>query len=268
MTTAQAPAPSTTPDPAPHDTVVDALAYIGELIRDLARNLPLVEAMLDTRIRGLGFLTDEGRRALDALTRIERRTARLNKSLGFPDPSGNIASPVAPKPLEVIAEAATDLQLLAHRAHVALEKAGVCPIVGGLPDTASLSDLLHHVGRLLEATTSRRILDQATRDLEHLVEISNACIDGNDRTLLPVNCPHCDRRTLVVTHDTGVIRCDADPKTGEYAPCVCPDSYCACHQAPVAHRHTWYRANLAGPNSWWSLSDRLHLTRTSKETTR
>ena len=101
------------------------------------------------------------------------------------------------------------------------------------------------------------------------MEISNRCIDGNDRTLLPVNCPHCDRRTLVVTHATGVIRCDADPKTGNYAPCVCPDSYCACHQAPVTYRHTWLRANLTGPHSWWALSDRLHLTRlTSKEPTR
>jgi hypothetical protein len=263
----------TTPAPATQATTIspsiESLPYIGELIRDLARNLALVEAMLDTRTRGLGFLTDEGRRALDVLTRVERQAARDNERLGFPAPSGNIPAPAALSPLQVLAEAAVDLQKLAHRAHVALEAAGVCPIAGGLPDTASLSDLVLHLGRLLEATTSRRIHDQATRDLEHLVEISNRVVDGNDRVLLTANCPHCDRRTLVVTFATGVIRCDADPKTGNYAPCTCPDSYCACHTKPVTHRHTWHRANLTGPHSWWALSDRLHLTRlTSKEPTR
>jgi hypothetical protein len=75
-------------------------------------------------------------------------------------------------------------------------------------------------------------------------------IDGEPSTRLPADCPYCGRRTLVVYHDQGVIRCER--AGGQVCVCAAPD--CPCRKGK---RHEWWRAR--GHGSWgeWDMLARL-----------
>lgn len=233
---------------------------ISMAIGDLGVLASLVAALADTHVRGLGFLSHDALQTQGALVRKERRIRNSNARLGFPEPSGNVPVPGNVAALSLDAEIVFTLHHLARRIVRELRIAGVCTLVRVIaePDT---DELLAYIRQLVFAAPSPTLLGEVLEDLESLSARATTLVDGNDRVLLPADCPHCGRRTLVVYFNDGLIRCDRDPKSGHFHPCVCPDSYCRCKQKPVSFRHGWLRAQTTSSTSWWALSDRLNLNR-------
>lgn len=271
---------NTRPDTTPaetaadqHDLIRSRQADVDDTLLDLLTVAVLVEGLIDTYQRGLGFLTPAGRQAADAAITAERAaridTTRRDTGLGWMRGTpaavgtGQINTAGNANAISTSAEISFALQHAARRLRRDLERAGVCAIARPHlePD---LFQLVDYVRALVQASHTHDLLTETYRDLRRVVEGATLVVDGNDRTQLG-DCPHCGLPTLVVYFNTGVIRCDRDPRTGHYAPCVCPDSYCDCKRKPVSHRHEWRRDQNTGPNGWWTLSDRLALTRTTKE---
>jgi hypothetical protein len=67
---------------------------------------------------------------------------------------------------------------------------------------------------------------------------------------LPADCPYCGRRTLVVYHDQGVIRCE---RAGVHV-CVCAAPDCPCRKGK---RQEWWRARGRGTWGEWDMLARL-----------
>lgn len=261
-----------TPEPlattAPIVDVTDIQAEISATLTDLAVLVDLVAELLDTQQRGLGFLTPDARKAQDQMMRAERRarvdTKKRALGLGFMrgTPStygtGHITGAGNPTALSVDADITFTLIHLSQRTVRALTRAGVCAL-HRLPGEPTTSDHIAHLRALAWTAPSIPLLASIQRDLERLVESATYVVDGNDRIQLG-NCPHCGTKTentLVVYFKTGIVRCDRDPRTGHYSPCVCGDPYCACKHKPVSHRHEWHRDRGAARNGWWALSDRM-----------
>ncbi len=73
---------------------------------------------------------------------------------------------------------------------------------------------------------------------------------GSPPTRLPADCPYCGRRTLVVYHDQGVIRCE---RAGvQVCVCAAPDGPCR-----KGKRHAWWRARGRGTWGEWDMLARL-----------
>lgn len=261
---------------ATHAELLDDLqTQVGELLTTLANLAPMVEALTDTRQRGLGFLTPEGRDAQDRIHRAGKQAGadRLEGSrIATWAPGVDIVdvgpgeSP-APGNIGGLSMAADIVTTLHHTARYLINlqaRAGICTLVR-IPTEPTTEQLVAAVRQLTWQTTSLRHLEAVRRDLEHLRDETLRLIDGNDRTVLNADCPHCGNRTLVVYFADDLIRCDRHPKTKRYEPCTCPDPLCDCKTRPVTYRHEWHRAKGTKPNGWWALADRLNLERSTTE---
>lgn len=266
--------------------VEDLQAEISKSLTDLAALADLVHQLVDSHQRGLGFLTAEGRKILDAQLLADRKfrrtqpdrfddDGRLVLGLDFLNRdtmvagTGHVATAATISALSVDAEILFTLHHLIRRVTKALERAGLCTL-HRLPAEPPRNQLLAHLRKLCWDAPSRSLLTEVQRDLDQLHEAANLVIDGNDRTAMDDPCPHCGRKTLVVYFRKGLIRCDRDPRTGHFQVCRCPDSYCDCKQKPVSFRHSWWRAARLAPNprtahDWHDLAGRLNHNRT-KET--
>lgn len=259
-------------DPATAAAAVDVQDLqldVSATLTDLHVLSDLVQQIVDTRQRGLGFLTPDARMAQDQMMRAERRsrvdTEKRHLGLawmrGTPAThgTGHITGAGNPTALSVDADITFTLIHLATRCVRALARAGVCAL-HQLPGEPTTADHIAHLRALAWASPSPPLLTSIQRELNHLVEAATFVVDGNDRLQLG-DCPHCGKRTsntLVVYFKTGVVRCDRDPRTGHYAPCTCRDDYCACKHKPVSHRHEWHRDKGAARDGWWALSDLIN----------
>lgn len=259
-----------TPDTTPAELLDDTQTAAAELLTTIANLAPLITALTDSRQRGLGFLTYEGKQIQDEMIRKDRddlaerqRTARNQGLLprdgfivgrGETRAAGNIVA------ISVEAQLHAGLHHQARRLTTAIARTGVCSLTR-VPESATTTQLVAALRALVWQTTTTDPLDELTTDLEHLIDDAHRLIDGNDRTTLGADCPHCGRRTLVVYFADDLIRCDRDPKTGRYEPCTCRESICECKTRPQAFRHEWHRAKHNKPNGWWALADRLNHTR-------
>lgn len=242
----------------------DLQTSVAELLTDVSNLTPFVAALTDTHQRGLGFLTYEGKQAQGRAYRAEQRAGAERRKDGYDLGPGESPSPGNIAGLSVYAEIHTTLHFLVRYLIKDLAKRGVCTLTQ-VPKDPEIDDLVTTLRALTWQAIAMPPLEAVRRDLEQLRETARQLIDGNDRTVLGADCPHCGNRTLVVYFADGLIRCDRHPKTGRYEPCTCPDPLCDCKVRPRAFRHEWHRAKGTKPNSWWSLSDRLNLDRTTEK---
>jgi hypothetical protein len=127
-------------------------------------------------------------------------------------------------------------------------------------------DQLLTTARLLSwQMTTLGALNHVLRELEDVHTQALDLIDGNARVLLAevyegVVCPHCQRATLAAFFRDDLIRCDRDPDTGKWEPCICHDLFCECKHRPIEFRHDWIRSKPGrDKRSWYALSDLLGL---------
>jgi len=244
-------------DDAPEPLLEQARVDLATTMRHLGDTITLLEALHDTRQRGQGFLTYDQAQARDRLLRAEKRIRAWNQANGFPEPLGDI-----PAPGSITALNHTTLIHMALRHHASrtartLLRDGY-PTTPPPPDPSTMH-LRDHLWTLANQAEDLALLEGITRDLTELSDAAQIFIDGTDRVLLPAHCPHCDRRTLVANLRDGTIRCDRDPKTGNFEPCVCSDPICDCKRDPRGHRHHWDQAK----GGWEKLGDRLSIRRRS-----
>lgn len=262
-----------TPQPSVVDAVaeqhlqqlrIDVVAVLG----DVAALAALVDALTDTTQRRLGFLTPTVLAALDEQARKELRDRLDAQRNGRPTGTGDVAAPGNFAGIATATEIWATLQHQVRRCSKHLTARRVCSIHrlthADEPTVADLSRVLAHQ---VLAVTDDQVLDEVLADLAHLEETTRRFVDAVEAsTRLNAPCPHCGRSTLVVKFHDGTIRCDRDPKTSHYEPCVCPDPICGCKERPTGHRHTWHRPRPGAPSpSWYALRDRLNLARTTKE---
>lgn len=257
--------------------VADLRVHVSQALTALAGTLPKAAALVDTRQRGLGFATYEAKQIRDEQIRKERRDRadayawlrahQLHWNLlhDLPKATGETPAPGNVNAWSQLAEVELVLVDLIRSTERAFLTAGVCALYR-LRENPTAVDLVEHLRRLSWHINNTRMLARILSQIEWCTDELDRLIDGNDKTVLDGPCPHCGRRTLVVTFTDGVIRCDRDPNTGQYEPCTCPDSYCNCHQDPH-HRHEWHRDKGTTATGWWALSDRLNLSKqiTNKE---
>lgn len=248
----------------------DAQTAAAGQIGVITNLVPLIAALTNSRQRGLGFLTHEGKQIQDEMIRADRadlakRAFYARKRGRLPLDGFIIGRGESPAPGNIVAVSVeahinATLHHLVRQLVDGLARRGVCTLTR-VPEDATLYELLAVLRSLTWQTTDTHLLDTMHRDLEHLVDDAHKLIDGNDRTVLNADCPHCGNRTLVVYFADDLIRCDRHPKTGRYETCTCPDPICDCKTRPHAFRHEWHRAKGTKPNGWWALADRLNLER-------
>lgn len=245
---------------------------ISHNLRDLTAESELVELLIATRQRRLGFLTAEGRAAIAVQVAQDQRAQAVRRRnlepLGLAwmrtetdKGPGVTAAPGAVDVISVQAATIRRLHQLVEYLTTALFAQGVCTLHQLLTE-APIQDVTTHLRALAMDLDDHDALTDVLESLEKLVEDLRDVIDGNDRTHLPAPCPHCGRDSLIVFWRDKITRCDKSPKSRHYAPCTCPDPLCECKHRPVAYRHTW---NLDRPpsaaNSWQTLASRLNHNR-------
>lgn len=255
-------------------------AEVAALLVDVEVVAGLVEALTDTRQRGLGFFTHAGRQAMDDAIRAERkshvradaRIAGLNvtAATNVVHKVGQAPTPGNLKALTTEVELWAVVRHLARRTVTHLYRRGVCAM-HPLPDDATVSSIVLHLARLLPFVDDPGALQEMTREISTALQAAGEVVYGDSRIAFDEPCPHCQRRSLVAyfnrpTNDVDIdfIRCDTDPQTGHYNRCTCSDPLCECKRRPYSFRHTWYRKAGTGPDTWRGLNQRLGITRTAK----
>lgn len=216
-------------------------------IRD---ELPALRALVDTRQAGLGFLSVEAAKVQDDLIRQERHDRARHAQDGI-KVTGVTPAPGSINAFSLLAEWTGTLVEIERFLVERLAFAGLCH-VATRPTAHDLDDTARY-GRVLELLTGCRRTRWLTRlhaDLVDLHERVTRCIDGSQVKAMPDPCPWCGHHTLVADLTAGVIRCGRDPHTGNYEPCICSDSYCAC-KTPGQHRHEWRRDEKAHKTTSW-----------------
>lgn len=203
----------------------------SRILTELGALLDLVHALTSGRQRDLGFLTPDGRQALDELLREERAAQRGQAHDGVgPDVGlkwlnrdiaaggiGEIPAPVRMSAASFEAYAWATLQHLVSRATRQLRRddplvdarRGWCPYPRPVRDIPMDVDddgalvwpearaLVAHLRILCWDLGRRQFLAETIRELEQLVVQAETVVDGAGRTHLG-ECPHCGRDTLVV----------------------------------------------------------------------
>jgi hypothetical protein len=233
---------------------------VADLLHELGKLAGYVTDLTSTHQRGVGYLDDAGRLALDKLVRTERaarfptteyRELGQKFMLGVPTSlgtgqvraAGNIAA------ISADAELTATLQHLTRRLVKTLVRDNAPVDMPRLPADPSIVDRLHHLYELSWLTNNTRILGEIERDLTASVDALNSVIDGAFRKQHPDPCPHCGRHTLVAYFHEEVIRC-VRPEHGE--PCVCGVDNCPC-KYDATHVHEWHQRR----NGWELLAAQI-----------
>lgn len=245
-------------EPPKVPTVEELQVFISQALTALSKSLRTIEDLNDTFQRSLGFATDETKQLMDEQIRKERVDNHWNITRGYSTGSGEMPAQGNLRAWAMHVQIHTTLADVTRRMIRSLDRVGI-RVVHRVPPEPETRDLIAAVRTLSWHAPSVRLLTGVLRDLEHQVDAAKKLIDGADRKALNGPCPHCDQMTLVVYltgEDEGTIRCETKPTTW----CVCPDPLCDCKANP-RHRHEWYRDRGTTGNGWWSLADRLNLTK-------
>ena len=245
----------------PVDAAFDELrARIGDasdlqalLLADLVaidELIPVLRHLVDTRQAGLGFLSVEAGRVQDDLIRKERRD-RVRHAQDRVTTTGVVPAPGSINAFSLLADWTFLLADIEQTVTRHLLRAGICHIrtrpTGTQPSDA---DRLRVAEELTRVTTRRPLLERLHRDATDLRDRIDRAIEGTQIKAMPDPCPWCHRHTLVADLTAGVITFGRDPDTGNYEPCSCSDSYCAC-KTTGRHRHTWHRDEKAHKTTSW-----------------
>jgi hypothetical protein len=156
------------------------------------------------------------------------------------------------------ANTAFTLADLARRLQASIDLAGVgIRVIPPLPPDPSIGHLAvhlvtltRHAARTLPPGLAIQKLRSIVRELQWLLDEADVVIDGTMQTPYGA-CPHCGRPTIVVDFRAGVIRCDADRRTGHLEECRCGDDYCHCRFHPVEFRHEWSKSKAGVKKDGW-----------------
>lgn len=228
--------------------------------------LPTLRMLLDSRQRGLGFLSVEAAKVQDDLLRQERRD-RVEHARDGITVTGHTQAPGSINAFSLLAEWTALLVEIERFLTSRLDAAGVCVLATG-PSRDDMDDTTRYIRvvRLLAVCRRGRWLTRLHSDLVQLHDRITRAIDGNQVKAMPDPCPWCGHRTLVADLLAGVIECGRDPDTGHYEPCICSDSYCPC-RAPGRFRHTWMRDHKAHRgSSWHGLRDAINASQRTEDT--
>ena len=273
---------------AKQPTVTQLQSEVDQALVKLAADTSLVHDLARGHQGGLGFLTPESRKILDAqlqADRLYRRTQPdhldehgqvvigldwLNRDSHVAG-TGYVRSSATISAVHVEAEILFTNHDLIRRTIRRLRDAGVCTLHRLDVDPTTVQ-VVEHLRTLIWSAPSPSLLQEIQRETDHLTELASLTIDGNDRAGMEDPCPHCNRQTLVAYFRDGLIRCDRDPHTSNYAPCQCEDRYCDCKSKPVSFRHTWYRSKRTAEkpvtaHDWHDLANRLNIHRAATKET-
>lgn len=230
---------STQPRPITDLDATELRVLIDQALTELQALLPLLGDLVDTRQRGLGFITATGRQALDKQVRKEHEARLPNLKAGVVI-TGDVPAPVNIAAVSLSGEIQTQLAHLTARLRRRMAEVGICPAtrppVGERPSTRQIIADARTVVRLVG---SKKLLLEVARITQALTDQSRNFVHGSDRIEGGQVCPHCGRRSLVTYLTDGIVRCEKDPQTGREEDCVCRDSYCECKVRN--YRHEWYR---------------------------
>lgn len=233
-------------------TTVPVIALIAAEMAAIRVELPALRALVDTHQAGLGFLSVEAAKVQDDLIRQERAD-RVQHARDRVTVTGITPAPGSINAISLLAEWSLLLYDADRFLTERLEAAGVCVITAPRDvDAYALNDLLRYT-RVLELLRGCRRSSWLRRFHADVVDLRTRitrCIDGNQVKAMPDPCPWCHLPTLVADLTAGVITCSRDPHTGQYQPCICSDSYCAC-KTPGRSRHTWHRDHKAHKTTSW-----------------
>lgn len=207
-----------------------------------------IHALVVTRQPGLGFLSVEAAKVQDDLIRAERRDRARHAREGV-KPSGVVPAPGSVTAFSLLAEWSHLLADVEQSITTRLLRAGVCHVTTHRAGDDDNTRFIR-VSELIRVTTRRRYLERLHTDLVDFHGRVTRCIDGNQIKAMPDPCPWCHRMTLIANLTTGVIRCERDPHTGDYASCLCSDSYCQC-KTTTKFRHEWRRDEKAHKSTSW-----------------
>jgi hypothetical protein len=242
--------PATTEPTAATELLEDLRDDISRHLTELGALLDLVHNLVDSRQSNLGFLTPDGRQALDELLRTERtqQHAHAHDGIGLDvglrflnrntatAGTGDVPATVAVPAASVEAFAWAALQQLVTKATRHLVRLdplidadrGWCPVPKPVRDIPLQLDqagaivwptsnqLVAHLRILCWDIAKPQLLRDTLRELEHLTGIAEHVVDGAGQSQLG-ECPHCGRNTLVV-YFRGE-RTDKGARTGAFIRC-------------------------------------------------
>lgn len=208
----------------------DLRALAWGSLTTLMGELSTLEATMEPtrRVSDLRVINDEEKRQLDDMIRQERRDRLVALKEYRVEATGHIAAPARMRSVDAMAEAHGRLTHLERRLFA---EARVCPL-GVTTDTRPTRDVSRRIRDWLHQARSAELLAAIASDADDLVEVVKRAIDGEKTTRLNAPCPYCGRRTLVVYHEQGVIRCDRPV----WAECLCGAEGCPCTRG---RRHVW-----------------------------
>lgn len=252
-------------NPERTDELLDDLqTSISELLSTIANLTPMVESLTSTHQRGLGFLTPEGKEAQGRMHRAEKIAGAQRRKDGYDIGPGESPSPGNIGGLSMAADIHVTLHHCARYLINLQARHGICTLTT-IPTEPTTDDLIAAVRALTWQTFAMPHLEAIRRDLEQLRDDTLRLIDGNDRTVLNADCPHCGLRTLIVHFTDDLIRCDRNPRSKRYEPCTCPDPLCDCKVRPVTFRHEWHRAKGDKVGGWHYLERLINPDRDPSE---
>lgn len=267
MTAAAAPAsPATSPIP-----LEDAQVEAATLLRLLDTRWDQLKSLRDSRGPGLAFVPRSTREAIGRQFSADRTANRAARAAGYPEPLGNTHTPGNMAAWTLVAEIESTLVDVRRRILAAHALQGTCAIPARVYSRPAKETLFPVVRELIFAIPTLQLARAVNRQLQHLVDEADRIVEGDDRTELDGECPHCANRSLVVYLKSGVISCERarDRQSGRRPKCRCSNPLCGCKADPAGHVHTWYRDRRSGDaDSWAALSGRLNLTHLARKAPR
>jgi hypothetical protein len=252
-------------------TLDDAQVEAATLLRQLDSYRDQLRRLRDSRQPGIPFVPRSTREAIGRQYVAERKAQAAARAAGYPSTLGNTHSPGNLAVWTLDAEIETTLVDVRRRILAAHVHRGTCAVPRRVYHRVTKESLFGIVRELIFSIPTVALARAVNRDLQHLVEQADRLIEGDERTELDGECPHCGRRTLVVYLREGRITCERprDPNTKRRPPCSCSDPLCGCRTDPVGYVHTWFRARPAGAaDSWEALSGRLNITHLARKAPR
>lgn len=218
-----------TAEPVPTPTE-DLRAQAWASLTRLGGELATLESTLEPtrRASDLRVINDEEKADLDAMLRKEKseRIEALTKHGGV-EATGHIAAPARMRSVDAMAQVHAQLVGLERKVYTPW----LCLLAGQHPTTRGRALRLRGFVNHLD---SAELLAEIDHDAADLTDLVKRAIDGEMTTKLDADCPFCGRRSLVVYHEQGFIRCDR-PRNAD---CLCGTDGCVCTRG---RRHEWHR---------------------------
>jgi len=263
VTTAAVPSKPTSPIP-----LEDAQVEAATLLRLLDTRWDQLQLLKDSRGPGLTFVPKSTREAIGRQFLADRLAQQAARAAGYPASLGNTHTPGNMAAWTLINEIETTLLDVRRRILAAHDLQGTCAIPQRVYARPSKATQFGVVRELIFTIPTVALARNVNRDLQHLVDEADRLVEGDDRTELDSECPHCHEGSLVVYLKSGEVRCERprDRATGRRPKCRCSNPLCGCKTDPAGYVHTWYRDRRAGDSdSWPALFGRLNLTHLARK---